>query len=38
MDMAYADKRFYKLLQMVHEYNIEDIKGWCKTNVDGGSI
>jgi hypothetical protein len=35
MDIAYGDKRFYKLLQMVNEYNIEDIKCWCKTNVDG---
>lgn len=34
IDIASADKRFYNLLQIVHEYNLEDIKSWCKTNVD----
>jgi len=34
IDIAYGTAEFYKLLEMVHEYYIEDIKSWCKTNVD----
>ena len=35
MDIAYDRTEFYKLLNMVHEFYLEDIKSWIKTDVDG---
>lgn len=35
MDIAYGEPKLLKLLKMVHEFYIEDIKSWCKSNVDG---
>lgn len=35
MDLAYRETNFLKLLKIVHEFNIENIKNWCKTEVDG---
>jgi len=35
VDLAYDTKEFRKLLQMVHEFYLEDITSWCKSNVDG---
>ena len=35
MDMAYGTKEVRDLLQMVHEYNLEDIRQWSSADVDG---
>lgn len=35
MDIAYDKSEFYKLLNIVHEFYLEDIKSWIKTEVDG---
>ena len=35
MDIGYDSAEFRKLLEMVHEYYLEDIRSWCKSNVDG---
>ena len=35
LDIAYDCSEFYKLLEMVHEYNLKDIEFWCKSEVDG---
>ncbi len=35
MDIAYGVQPFFKLLEMVHEYNLEDMRGWIGSNVDG---
>jgi len=35
MDMAYNIPQFHRLLKIVHEFYLEDIRNWCKTNVDG---
>lgn len=35
MDIAYDTKELRQLLEMIHEYYLEDIRGWCETNVDG---
>ena len=35
MDLAYGTAELYQLLEMIHEYYLEDIEGWCKSNVDG---
>jgi uroporphyrinogen decarboxylase len=34
IDIAYDSAEMRKLLEMIHEYYLEDIKGWCETNVD----
>ena len=34
-DLAYKDTNFFKLLKIVHEFYVENIKNWCKTEVDG---
>ena len=35
IDLAYGTAEVRQLLDMVHEYYLEDIRGWCQTNVDG---
>ncbi len=35
VDIAYGTAEFRQLLDMVHEYFLEDARGWCTTNVDG---
>lgn len=35
LDIAYDEPKFRKLLKMVHEFYLNDIENWCKTNVDG---
>ena len=35
MDIGYGTSEFRKLLEMVHEFYLEDIKSWCQSNVDG---
>jgi hypothetical protein len=35
IDIAYNTREFRTLLEMVHEFYIEDIKSWCTSNVDG---
>lgn len=34
-DLAYDKPEIYKLLRMIHEFYMEDIQSWCKTEVDG---
>lgn len=34
-DLGYGTAEFGKLLEMVHEFYLEDIKSWCKSAVDG---
>ncbi len=35
VDIAYGTAELRTLLEMVHEFYIEDIEGWCRTSVDG---
>jgi uroporphyrinogen decarboxylase len=35
IDLAYDTAEFRRLLEMVHDYYLEDIRGWCQTPVDG---
>ncbi|GAB4433523.1 MAG: uroporphyrinogen decarboxylase family protein [Anaerolineae bacterium] len=35
IDIAYGVAEVRTLLEMVHEYYLEDIRGWCQTQVDG---
>ena len=35
LDIGYNRPEFYKLLEIIHEYYIADIKSWTKTAVDG---
>ena len=35
VDIAYGTAELRRLLEMVHEFYLEDIKGWCRTSVDG---
>jgi hypothetical protein len=35
MDIAYDSKEFRMLLSMVHDFYLEDIQGWCQSQVDG---
>ena len=35
IDIASDDKRFYKLLKIIHEFYLEDISFWCEADVDG---
>jgi uroporphyrinogen decarboxylase len=35
IDLAYGVAEVRQLLEMVHEFYLEDIRGWCATNVDG---
>lgn len=34
LDIGYGTAEFRKLLEMVHEFYLEDIKSWCESNVD----
>jgi hypothetical protein len=35
IDIGYGTAEFRTLLEMVHEYYVEDIEAWCQTEVDG---
>jgi len=35
LDIGYGRAEVRKLLDMLHEFYLEDITSWCKTNVDG---
>jgi len=35
LDLAEDSREFHKLLEMVHEFYVEDVKSWCASNVDG---
>jgi len=35
VDLAYDTAEFRALLEMVHEFYLEDIRNWCASNVDG---
>ena len=35
IDIAYGTAELRQLLEMVHDYYLEDMRGWCSTNVDG---
>jgi len=34
-DLAYGPAELRSLIEMVHAYYLEDIRGWCTSNVDG---
>ncbi|HTP02938.1 MAG TPA: uroporphyrinogen decarboxylase family protein [Anaerolineales bacterium] len=34
-DIGYGTVEMRHLLEMVHEFYLEDIRGWCQSNVDG---
>lgn len=34
-DLATGPAEFHRLLAMVHEYFLEDMRGWCQSSVDG---
>lgn len=35
IDLAYGTKELRQLLEMIHEYQLEDVRRWCQTDVDG---
>jgi uroporphyrinogen decarboxylase len=35
IDIAYGSREFRKLLEMIHEFYLEDIQSWCRSHVDG---
>jgi len=35
VDLAYDTAEFRTLLEMVHEFYLEDIQSWCRSSVDG---
>jgi len=35
VDIAYGTAELRQLLEMVHAYYLEDMRGWCATDVDG---
>ncbi len=35
LDLAYRSDEVYRLRDLVHEFYLEDIRGWCDTAVDG---
>ena len=35
IDIGYGTSEFRKLLEMVHEFHLEDVKSWCESGVDG---
>lgn len=35
VDIAYGTRELHQLLGLVHEYFLEDLRGWCGTSVDG---
>ncbi len=35
VDLAYGTAEVRRLLEMVHAYYLEDVRAWCRTNVDG---
>lgn len=38
MDMGYDSAEFRRLRTMVHEFNLQELAGWAKTDVDGLSF
>ncbi len=34
VDLAYGTAEMLKLLEMVHEFYLEDVQSWCQSNVD----
>jgi len=34
LDIGYGSKEFRKLLEMIHEFYIEDVRSWCASDVD----
>jgi uroporphyrinogen decarboxylase len=38
IDLAYGTVELRQLLEMVHEFYLEDIRGWCATGVDAVSM
>ncbi len=35
IDIAYGTREFRKLLEMIHDFYLEDIQSWCGSHVDG---
>jgi len=35
IDIAYGSREFRRLLKMIHEFYLEDIRSWCRSHVDG---
>ncbi|HHY46139.1 MAG TPA: methyltransferase [Firmicutes bacterium] len=35
IDLAYGTAEIQKLIQMVHEYYLQNVESWCRTSVDG---
>ncbi|MBS3752790.1 MAG: hypothetical protein KGY46_05305 [Anaerolineales bacterium] len=35
IDLGYGKSELYQLLEMVHVFYLEDIRGWCESDVDG---
>jgi hypothetical protein len=35
MDLAYGTAEVRKLIEMVHDFYLQDIQSWCKSDVDG---
>ena len=35
VDIAYGTPELRRLLEMVHEFYLEDVESWCRSNVDG---
>jgi uroporphyrinogen decarboxylase len=35
MDLAYGSKEIRQLLEMVHDFYLQDVRNWAKSNVDG---
>ena len=35
IDIAYDTPELRRLLELVHAYQLEDMRGWCSSNVDG---
>jgi uroporphyrinogen decarboxylase len=33
-DLAYGRPEFFKLLEMVHDFYLQDVRAWCATDVD----
>lgn len=35
LDIAYDTQTFRLLLQMIHDFYLQDVRGWCQSDVDG---
>ncbi|MBN2211155.1 MAG: hypothetical protein JW709_07140 [Sedimentisphaerales bacterium] len=35
MDLAYGTAQIRKLIEIVHDFYLQDVKSWCQSNVDG---